>query len=131
MVVPPGTYLCNQLNWTKKVNIVCLGTPEQVVFKAKTGATEPLLNVNFGALKHHLRLENFYIDMTNATGQVGLYLNNLDLGSIANVKVREGTVGFDIDSVAATDFTQCWAFNNRTSGFRVKNAAAIDNTYNR
>lgn len=131
IVLPKGSYLIGQLNWTKKINILGMGTPEEVVLTAKAGATGPLLNVNFASLKHHLRFENFYIDMTNATGIVALYLNNLDLATIANVKVREGSVAFDIDSVAATDFNQCWAFNQRTSGFRVKNAAAIDNTYNR
>jgi hypothetical protein len=99
------------------------------VFKAKSGATGPLLNVNFASLKHHLRIENIYIDNTGATGIVGLYLNNLDFATIARVKVREGTVGFDIDACDGTRFDQCLAFNQRTSGYRIKNAAAIGNTY--
>jgi hypothetical protein len=131
LLVPTGIYSINQVNWTKRIHIVTLGSPEQVGFKARSGASGPLLNFAFASLKHHLRLENFYVDLTLAPTIVGLYLNNLDFAQLSNIKVRFGSVGYDIDSVAASDFVNCLAFNQGTSGFRVKHAAALDNVFSR
>lgn len=130
ILLPPGVYFTDQLNWTKQVNLLGLGTHENsVTIKARSGATGPLLNVNMPSLAHGLRFDNFYVDLTQATGIGALYLNNLDFARFKNVKVREGTTAFDIAHLAGSTFENCLGFNQRTSSYRVADAAAIGNTY--
>lgn len=103
---------------------------ESTGLKAISGTTT-LLSVDQSTLRTGFTMDDVYLDCTASTSTKPLYLNNIQYSTFRNVRVREGTIGFHIDAVSATDFVNCHAVNNRTNGFLVDDTTAIDNIFSR
>lgn len=95
-------------------------------FKTVTGAVGPFININPGALIHGVHLKGVYLDLSNTTGQVGIYAKNIDNSYWERCFVRDGATAYQLDGIQLTTLRDCIAFNQRTQGFYSSGASNVD-----
>src|SRR6266498_2410021 len=131
LVAPAGTYLVGgAFTPPSGTAAVILGqSPERTIFKAKAGMTGPLFNITYAAQKHGIILQDFQVDMVNAATQTAIYLNNIDISAVRNVRVRNGDYGFKCGLVQLTDFVKCHTLNTSAAGYYVGDATSSENHF--
>lgn len=113
---PNGTYLIGQINIDAR--LVLRGDGKSMsVLKAKTGATGPLVNMVGTSFRPGFSIIGLTVDLTNQPDIVGIYVKKARNGTITDVVVDHGSVGFEFNTVTGMDIYNCEAWNTTTTGF--------------